>query len=60
MERLGAERLMWGTDIPMVMRYWTYRQNITFIRDYCDFLTSEEMDAILGGTTKRLLGLDSL
>ena len=54
-ERLGAERLLWGTDIPMVMRYWTYRQNITFIRDYCDFLTSEEMDAILGGTTKRLL-----
>jgi predicted TIM-barrel fold metal-dependent hydrolase len=57
-DRVGADRLMWGTDMPIVMRYWTYRQNIDFIRCYCDFLTPQQLDAILGGTTARLLGMD--
>ena len=54
--RIGAGRVMWGTDVPMVLRHWTYRQNIDFIRRYCDFLGPEDRDAILGGTTARLLG----
>ena len=56
-ERIGAGRLMWGTDIPIVMRFWTYRQNLDFIRRYCDFLTPEERDEVLGGTTARLMGV---
>ena len=58
-KRIGADRIMWGTDMPIVSRFWTYRQNIDFIREHCDFLTKEELDAILGGTTARLLGVDS-
>jgi predicted TIM-barrel fold metal-dependent hydrolase len=57
--RIGADRIMWGTDMPIVMRFWTYRQNIDFIREYCDFLSKDELNAILGGTTARLLGVDS-
>ena len=53
--RIGAGRLMWGTDMPIVLRFWTYRQNIDFIRNYCDFLSAEERDLILGGTAERLL-----
>ena len=56
-QRIGADRLMWGTDMPIVMRFWTYRQNIDFIRRYCSFLSAEEMDAILGGTSARLMGV---
>ena len=55
--RIGVDRLMWGTDMPIVMRFWTYRQNIDFIRSYCDFLDADEASAILGGTTARLLGV---
>ena len=55
--RIGADRLMWGTDMPIVTRFWSYRQNIDFIRRYCDFLSSDELDAILGGTTARLLSV---
>ena len=55
--RVGADRLMWGTDMPMVTRFWTYRQNIDFIRKYCDFLSPDETDAILGGTAERLLAV---
>ena len=29
---IGAERLMWGTDMPIVTRFWTYRQCIDQIR----------------------------
>jgi predicted TIM-barrel fold metal-dependent hydrolase len=58
-ERLGADRLMWGTDMPMVMRYWSYRQNIDFIRRYCSFLDTEQTDAILGNTSARLMGVES-
>ena len=47
---------MWGTDMPIVLRHWTYRQNIDFIRSYCDFLGADEMAQILGGTVARLLG----
>ena len=53
-KRIGADRLMWGTDLPMVLRFWTYQQNIDFIRVYCDFLSQQEKDAILGGTAARL------
>ena len=57
-KRIGADRLMWGTDMPIVTRFWTYRQNIDFIRTYCDFLSEDEMNAIMGGTVARLLGAD--
>jgi predicted TIM-barrel fold metal-dependent hydrolase len=56
-DRLGADRLMWGTDIPMVMRFYTYRQNLAHIRHVSDFLTPEEVGLITGGNTARLLGL---
>ena len=58
-ERLGADRLMWGTDMPMIMRYWSYRQNIDFIRRYCSFLDTVQTDAILGNTSARLMGVES-
>ena len=55
--RIGADRLMWGTDMPIVTRFWSYRQNIDFIRRYCNLLSSDELDAILSGTTARLLSV---
>lgn len=58
-KRIGADRLIWGTDMPIVMRFWTYRQNIDFIQRYCGFLSAGEQDAIFGGTVARLLGVSS-
>ena len=58
-QRIGPDRLMWGTDIPMVLRHYTYRQNLDFIRKYCDFLSAEEMDKIFGGNMARLMGIDA-
>ena len=57
-KRIGADRIMWGTDMPIVMRFWTYKQNIEFIARHCDFLSKEDTDQIMGGTVAKLLGVD--
>ncbi len=57
-DRVGPDRLMWGSDIPMVMRYYTYRQSLEFLRGYCDdILNGAEMEMVLGGNTARLMGV---
>ena len=56
-ERLGADRLMWGTDIPMVMRFQTYRQSLDSLRLNLDFLDQSDIDLICGGNTARLMGV---
>ena len=58
-ERLGADRLMWGTDIPMVMRFQTYRQSLDSLRLNLDFLDQADIDLICGGNTARLMGVDN-
>ena len=55
--RLGADRLMWGTDIPMVMRFYTYRQNLEHIWHVSDFLAPDEVGLVTGGNVARLLGV---
>ena len=58
--RIGADRLVWGTDMPIVMRHYTYRQNLDYIRRYCDFLSPQEVDLILGGNMERLMGTEGV
>ena len=47
-DQLGAARLMWGSDMPNVERFCTYRQSLDYLRKYCPFLTPHEKDLILG------------
>ena len=51
-----ADRILWGTDIPIVLLHWIYRQSLDYVRRYCPFLSKSEMAAILGGNMERLLG----
>jgi predicted TIM-barrel fold metal-dependent hydrolase len=57
-ERVGASRLIWGTDMPMVARFCTYRQSMDQFRVHCDFLSDAERADILGGTVARVMGID--
>ena len=57
-ERFGADRILWGTDIPIVLLHWTYRQSLDYVRRYCPFLDEGEMTAILGGNMARIMGAD--
>jgi predicted TIM-barrel fold metal-dependent hydrolase len=55
----GAEKLVWGSDMPNVERFCTYRQSLDYVRRYCDFLPGGEKDLILGGNAARLIGMGS-
>ena len=56
-ERIGADRLMWGTDMPLTTRFCTYRQALNQFTLHCDFLSDSERADILGGTAARVMGL---
>src|SRR5262249_19445495 len=57
-ELFGAGKLVWGSDMPNVERFCTYRQCLDYVRRYCTFFSAGEMDAVLGGTMAELLGLN--
>jgi predicted TIM-barrel fold metal-dependent hydrolase len=56
-DRFGAASLVWGSDMPNVERFCTYRQCVDYVRRYCAFLTATEKDRILGGNAAELMGL---
>ena len=56
-ERIGADRLLWGTDMPFQNRFCTYRQSRKWIEDYCSFLSDADRAAIMGDTAARILAL---
>ena len=54
-EHIGADRLLWGTDMPFQNRFCTYRQSRDWIERYSTFLGADEMASLMGGTTARIL-----
>jgi predicted TIM-barrel fold metal-dependent hydrolase len=57
---IGADRLVWGTDMPFQNRFCTYRQSRDYIEKYAPrFLDAAQIADIMGGTAARLLGLPS-
>ena len=54
-EAFGPERLCWASDFPASTRYTTYRQSLEVIRTHCGFLGPGDLEAILGGTLRRIL-----
>ena len=55
----SASRLVWGSDMPNVERFCTYRQSLDYVRRYCALLSATEKEAILGGNVAELFGLNS-
>ena len=56
-DQLGADRLVWGSDMPNVERFCTYKQSLDYVRRYCPFLTAREKDLILGDTCAAFYGI---
>jgi hypothetical protein len=56
-ERVGADRLVFGTDMPFQNRFCTYKQSIKYLQapQYCPFLTDVQRARILGGSAAELL-----
>lgn len=47
-------RVMWGSDAPTVLVACTYKQHVDCVVDYCDFLTDDELEDLLGRTADRI------
>ena len=56
-QRIGSDHVILGTDLPMVARFWTYRQTIDQYRVHCPFLSDEDRSNILGATVARIHNL---
>ncbi len=56
--QIGADRLVWGTDMPFQNRFCTYRQSREYIEKHAPaFLNPGQIADIMGGTAARLLNL---
>jgi predicted TIM-barrel fold metal-dependent hydrolase len=55
-QEFGAEKLVWGSDVPNVERYCTYRQSHEYLDAY-DFISQEDRELILGGNMERIFGI---
>lgn len=59
-QEIGADRLMYGTDMPFQNRFSTYRQSREWIEKYMpERIGQDAVDAIMGGTAARFLKLPS-
>src|SRR5262249_1138006 len=56
-DTFGASKLIWGSDMPNVERFCTYRQCVDYVRRHCNFLTAPEKDQVLGGNLARIVGV---
>jgi predicted TIM-barrel fold metal-dependent hydrolase len=56
-DKLGVEKLVWGSDMPNVERFCTYTQSLDYVRRYCPFLTAREKDMVLGDNIARFYGI---
>lgn len=45
---LGANRLVWGSDIPNVERHCTYAQSLNYLKEHCNFISMSDKELILG------------
>jgi predicted TIM-barrel fold metal-dependent hydrolase len=55
-ELVGAEKIMWGTDVPGLLSHATYLQLLSFVARHCDFLSPDDRQQILGGNAWRVYG----
>ena len=53
-ETVGAEKLMWGTDAPALLRLAMYDQLRDWVARHCDFFSASEREAVLGGNAQRV------
>lgn len=56
-DAVGAEGLIWASDMPNLERACTYLQCLETVRMHCRFLSERERAMVLGGNAARLFGI---
>lgn len=53
-DRLGAHKFIWGTDVTGFLAKATYHQGLDWVRQHCAFLTATQKAMILGETARKV------
>lgn len=53
-DMIGAEKIMWGSDIPGMLAYATYPQLLNLVARHCDFLSHDELKMVVGENAWRV------
>jgi len=53
-ELVGANKILWGTDVPYTLRRYTYRQMLDTVRRDAPFLSAAQRDRILGENAREM------
>jgi predicted TIM-barrel fold metal-dependent hydrolase len=59
-EAWGPDRMAWGSDWPSLIPHHSYAQGRHLLEEHADFLSAEDLAAIMGGTLARVLRLDAV
>ena len=57
-DSFGPDRFVWGSDMPNVERFCTYRQSLTYAWDYFGYLTNDDRKLIFRENALRLFSRD--
>ncbi len=52
--RCGVDRLMWGSDAPMILRTCTFRQTLTCFTSHVDFLDKAQWRKVLSENAEKV------
>jgi predicted TIM-barrel fold metal-dependent hydrolase len=55
-ERIGADRIMWGSDQPGTLTHLTYRQYVALANKHLEFLSSREQSLVLSENALQVYG----
>lgn len=53
-EMIGADKIMWGTDVPGLLVHATYPQLLGWVAQHCDFLSDDDLKRVLGDNAWRV------
>mgnify|MGYP001289556532 FL=1 len=59
-DKFGVYKLIWGSDMPNLERFCTYKQGLDYILKHSKELNSNEKDQILGGNLMELIPIFNL
>ena len=58
LERIGPSKILWGTDLPGLLRHLNYPQLVRLAQLHTQSLSSDEQAMILGENATRVYGFD--
>ena len=53
-DKVGAEKLIWGTDAPCTCKFYTYGQMMDVVRKHARFLSEEELESVCYGNAQKV------